>query len=681
MASITLRANVKPTGGYVETKYWRTGASNDCADHIYANNWNYNVYRSRIVFYIPLSNFKDQTVTSGSLKLVMLSPFSSAAKTKPIAIKILAGGGDNNSSYDSATLFSTITSYGNSKEYSISLTKEAIAIINNAILAQANGSSTTNYISIYLGQGGSSADFGARFVGYNPDSRYSASKPTLSLTYVPSISTGTITTSTPRIGSAINLTIKRNLDTYTHKVEWVINGKVHQTDNNITTSTSFTPLIGSTNDYLGSSTATSTTSAKCIITTYSDAKVEMGRSEVPFTLYMASAPSINWAAAPSISSTHTASDGKYISGYSSVKINAGAVSFNDGSELTGYRFRMNGCGINIDITQTKPEYTTSSLSTQTDANFSVYVSIKDSRGRYSGEKELTGFCYTYTSPVLINNNIYRTAAQNSATVDEMGAYLIVKGNYSYTSIEGWNSIQSVVVTDVSSSPTLTFSSFSSNGYNFSFSSNNKVKAESSYSIKITITDKLSSTPVTISIPEGRYLIHIPRGGKGIGIGTTGQDGCLRLGWPIKDLSIMSKNGNVLYDFSDVISQEGFMQKLGGPFLPTAGGSITGNLYLTENSSAIMDANTSSVLLSYNRSSATGASTGTCVGYHKNITTIRGAEILKHCAGVDSDGKPIMYDIASIGKNIFYSTANTDGTPSSIPGGTAVEGMIWLKPIT
>ena len=38
----------------------------------------------------------------------------------------------------------------NSKTYNISLTGEAITIINNAILAQANGSSTINYISIYV---------------------------------------------------------------------------------------------------------------------------------------------------------------------------------------------------------------------------------------------------------------------------------------------------------------------------------------------------------------------------------------------------------------------------------------------------------------------------------------------------------------------------------------------------
>lgn len=667
MASITLRANVKPTGGYADTRYWRSGATVNCADHLYVNNWDYNVFKSRIVFYIPLSDFKDQTVTGGSLKLVMLRPFSSVANTKPIAVKILAGGGDNNTNYEQATLFYTITSYGNSKEYSIPLTNEAIAIINNAILAQANGSSTINYISIYLGQGGTSAEYGARFVGFNPDSRYSASKPTLTLTYVPSISTGTITTSTPRIGSAINLTIKRNLNTYTHKVEWVINGVVRQTNNNITTSTSFTPSIGSTNVYLGSSTATSA-SAKCIITTYSDAKVEMGKSEVPFTLYMASAPSINWTTAPSISSTHTASNGKYISGYSKVKINAGAVSFNDGSVLTGYRFRMSDCGININITQTSVEYTTSSfLSTKTDANFSVYVSIKDSRGRYSSEKKLTGLCYAYTSPVLINNNIYRTAAQNSAAVDEMGTYLIVKGNYSYTSIGGWNSIQSVVVTDVSSSPTLTFSSFSSDGYNFSFGSNNKVKAESSYSIKITITDKLSSTPITISIPEGRYLIHIPRGGKGIGIGTTGQDGCLRLGWPIKDLSIMDKNGNVIYDFSGVVSQDGFMGELGGPFLPISGGLLTGDLKITDGKNICSQ--NGATIFGYSESK------GTRIGAPVGKTTIRGSGFLEHDDGITG------YQIATIGKNIFYSTANTDGTPSSIPGGTAIKGMIWLKPIT
>lgn len=529
MASITIKANVKPTGGYADTRYWRSGATVNCADHLYANNWNYNVYKSRIVFYIPLSTFKDQTITAGTLKLVMLTPFSSVAKTKPIAVKIRAGGGDNNTSYNEATLFYTIKSYGSSKEYYISLTNEAIAIINNAILAQANGGSI-NYISIYLGQGGDSPDYGARFVGFNPDSKYSASKPTLSLEYVPSISTGTITTSTPRIGSAINLTVKRNLDTYTHKVEWVINGTTYKTSENISTSDSFTPDISKTNNYLGSSTAVSA-SAICKISTYSADGVLMGSSEAPFTLHMASTPSITWSTPPSISSTHTDSK-KYVSGYSKININAGVVKFNDGSTLAGYRFRMNSCGININTTQTSSNYTTNLLSTNTNANFSVYVSIKDSRGRYSSERVISGLCYSYVSPALISSNIYRAAEQNSSIVDEMGEYLIVKGNYSCTSIGDYNEITKVVVTDITPTPSLTFSAFSDSSYNFSFCSNNKVNSESSYLIKISITDKFSTITVNLPVPEGRYLIHIPRGGKGIGIGTTGEDGYLRLGWPL-----------------------------------------------------------------------------------------------------------------------------------------------------
>ena len=662
MASITLQANVKPTGGYADTRYWHSGAAHSGGDHLYVNNWNYNNYKSRIVFYIPLSTFKDQTITSGSLKLVMLRPFSSVAKTKPIAVKIRSGGGDNNSSYDEATLFYTITNYGNSKEYDISLTNEAITIINNAILAQANGSPTVDYISIYLGQGDpSSADYGACFVGFSTTA-YAASRPTLKLEYVPSISTGTITTSTPRIGSAINLTIKRNLDTYTHKVDWIINGTVYQTTNNVTTSTSFTPLIENTNAYLGGSTATSVT-AKCIITTYSDTGVEMGSSEVPFTLYMANTPSITWTTPPSISSTHTDSGGKYISGYSKININAGEVSFNDGSTCTGYRFRMNNCGININITQTNKTYTTSFLTANTNTNFSIYVSIKDSRGRYSAERELTGYCYAYTSPILTSNNIYRAATQNSATVDEMGTYLIVKGNYSYTSIGGWNSIKSVSIIDDSSSSTLTFSSFSSDGYNFSFSSDAKVKAESSYLIKITITDQLSSTSITIPVPEGRYLIHIPRGGKGIGIGTTGEDGCLRLGWPIKDFSLIGPDGNIYLNLENVGTKEGFQTEIGGPFLSTIGGSITGIVQLSN--SAYLQTSDGYLLIGYDTTN------GSRLGSHANTTTICGSN-LKYYDGTKN------YNIATIGKNIVYAAADANGNPSEI---TPTEGMIWLKPIT
>lgn len=574
----TLKANAKLDSSIAKTYYWHSNGKELCSDHIYTNTHaDSKKYRSRITFYLSESTFLDQTVISGKLKIKLQTLYSSASKTEKVGVKMSLTGGDTTAAYNEAIFVGEISNF--SKEnvwFTVDLNSNGISMINQAIKEQDSS------ISLYFGPpevaSGGDKIYGARFYGYN----YSTAsvRPVLDLTHVPSISTGTVTTTTPRIGSPINLTINRNLSTYTHKVEWIIGGKIYHTENSVSTSTSFTPEISKTTDYLGSKSATSISDGTyCKIYTYSsntqNEETLMGSSEVPFTLHMASSPSIEWSTNPSIESTHPSN--YYVSSFSKIKIKGGVVGFLDGSELEGYRFRMNSCGININKTQTSSsEYTTEVLSANSDTEFKVYVSIKDSRGRYSAEKEIKDTCYSYSFPQLVETNVYR--AQNSAgtIIDEMGGYLIVKGKYSYKPIAGYNSITSVKVTGAN----LTFDKIIDASYNFSFSSSTLINPEQSYKITILLEDKFSSNKIEIPVPEGRYLIHIPRGGKGLGLGTVGENNYIKLGWPIRGLKLAGKAGEYL-DLSNVTSVEGLRTALEIPedYLKLTGGTITGNIIL------------------------------------------------------------------------------------------------------
>ena len=572
----TLKANVKLDSSIAKTYYWHSDGKELCSDHIYTNTHaNSKKYRSRITFYLSESTFLDQTVISGKLKIKLQTLYSSASKTEKVGVKMSLTGGDTTAAYNEAIFVGEISNF--SKEnvwFTVDLNDSGISMINQAIKEQDSS------ISLYFGPpevaSGGDKIYGARFYGYN----YSTAsvRPVLDLTHVPSISTGTVTTTTPRIGSPINLTINRNLSTYTHKVEWIIGGKIYHTENSVSASTSFTPEISKTTNYLGSSSATSISDGTyCKIYTYSsniqNEETLMGSSEVPFTLHMASSPSITWNTSPSIESTHPSN--YYVSSFSKIKIRGGVVTFLDGSTLEGYHFRMNSCGININKTQTSSsEYTTEVLSANSDTEFKVYVSIKDSRGRYSAEKEIKDTCYSYSFPQLVETNVYR--AQNSAgtIIDEMGGYLIVKGKYSYKPIAGYNSITSVKVTGAN----LTFDKIIDASYNFSFSSSTLINPEQSYKITILLEDKFSSNKIEIPVPEGRYLIHIPRGGKGLGLGTVGENDYIKLGWPVKGLKIEA-NSNLEIFGSDANSKESFQAALGGPFLPLGGGEMTDSITL------------------------------------------------------------------------------------------------------
>lgn len=428
-----------------------------------------------------------------------------------------------------------------------------------------------------------------------------------------------------------------------------------------------------------------------------------------------------------------------ISGYDTfyVPISVNFGNYNSKSKNISVKYNSITKSKNIEASSITSANTSSLLHTANKDSILMQVKVTDLRGKTgvlncgynTGSdgtyKDICNYTYlVYNKPQAGTISFYR-GKEDGSRDDLGGLYGIVKfsnykASYSSPSLTTITNTISLTLKDsrgnqVGVASTTIASGSSTQEITLLFktsassSTNSKLSLDEEYIISGTITDLSNySQDISGKISSSNYLLHFryqnSEGSlikqKSIGIGQAGRDlnsykinntsykdsGLLSIAYPIE--LTRAENGLKCFTSFIKITDGGTGAdnltdaQANLKILPTTGGTMTGLLRLTANSSAIVDTSTSAVLLSYNRSTVAGASTGTCVGYHGNTTTIRGAGILKHFDGTtDNNGNPIKYDIASIGKNIFYSTANTDGTPSSIPGETAQAGMIWLKPIT
>lgn len=252
------------------------------------------------------------------------------------------------------------------------------------------------------------------------------------------------------------------------------------------------------------------------------------------------------------------------------------------------------------------------------------------------------------------------------------------------------------------------------------STNSKLSLDEEYTISGTITD-LSGYSQNISgkISSSNYLLHFRYQDsdgklikqKSIGIGQAGRDlnsyninntsyknsGLLSIAYPIEltratsSLKCFTSPIRVVDGGTGAYSLEEAQKNL--EILPTKGGTMTGDLKISRsssNSGGIYLKDSTGALpgaLYYNGTNLWIGSTSAATTHHNGGTYISTG--YNGTSGNDSiyisipnatNNGAYSYKAYHAG-NIFYSASNADGTPDSIPGGTAIAGMIWLKPIS
>ena len=505
--------------------------------------------------------------------------------------------------------------------------------------------------------------------------------------------------------TGISATLKLNQadPTFKHQIKW----QIKLSDGTFSTIATYKDITSSTINYIFSPTYSQISTwfkgetkidGQVAVTTYNSAGTKLGEEKTtPFTLTLTKDSAVDikidsFTISPVTPSALGASNyvknktqikciGKYTKSNSNVSIKEAKVILTGGISSS---LSLNGENEQAVVT------TSNYISEQ--SKITATWTIKDSRG-FTWTSTITipaSSIKNYTSPKITNLIFYRSSgAGESIEGTKLGLRFTATTDSSF----GSNYINSVTLNDETLNP-------STNIYTWNYSSTNVFSSKDynlsqNYNFSLKVTDKAGTTVIkTFILPSSNYLIHIPNGGGAIAFGTTvpsNGKGYIHLGWPLKGLEINS-NSNLKFFGSNVNSKDSFLKAIGGPFLLSSGGTITGNLTInrSSNSGGIYLKDSTGALqgaLYYNGTNLWIGSTAVETTHHSGGTyistgyngTVGNDSIYISIPHATNNGAS-SYKAYHAG-NIFYSAdSNNDGTPDNIPGKTAIKGMIWLKPI-
>ena len=660
-------------GGYA----WQTstkGASNGAGNSFYMGNvWNgddHRNYNSSMGFTCSPSNF------GNGLPIVITKISATAevkkfAPSKPLKIYINDIYGPYHSQYNEKGYLGESGVNGNNFSFSFERNNNTVEIFNT--LASYLQTGTTFYVHWW----NSSGNTGGNGTG-GIAKGFSEYKTPLEITWEYAATDGSLNSTSYNTGATATLTIKPQDSTFKHDITWKINGYTIQTTTKAPASTkdftcSFSPNSEQIDTWFGSS-AKSRTGTVSIIT-YSSSGLNLGTVTKSFTLNLAKETCISTgniifnSSDMSLSpSNNVALGSNYVVGKTNIKC-TGKYTNNSKANISRFYVSLSGGitshNLSLDENSGVSVSAITSYTISSQKNISVVFTLIDSRGlTFTHTKTISvSNIKTYSPPVIKNISFFRTkdGKENIEGTNLGGQFEIILDSKFIST----NTLKEVKISSTSTSIDLdSFPSPSGSTYSFenmSFLSN--LSTTSSYEITITATDKLGiSTSSIFNLGTSQYIIHIPSGGKGLGFGATAENGCINLGWPIKGLKIAGEEGTYL-DLSQISSLDGFNKVLGGPFLPISGGTLTGDLKITDGKSICSQ--NGALILGYS------ATQGTQIGAPVGKTTIRGEGLLEHDNGFTG------YKIATIGLNIFYAEDDGTGKPKNH---SSTEGMIWLCPV-
>lgn len=769
-------------------RYWHgdSGASGD--ESLYAGyHASSKYYRSRLQFNTSSwswgdYNVKDITILSAKLELFPRGFYASSVRTADtwIVMNNVSASGDTEykeakEAGDGVLIKGKKPLENNTKHSYRDPNNPTVYYFNQEFLTRLEeyckaNDGTGSVFSIFIG--GASDVQGVIFTGRKPSGVSKDLVPRLVIEYVPSASTGSITTSIgdSQVQATVNIT--RNVTTYTHGIVWTINGTTLREISGVKISNTFT--IDSDNlvkTYFPVS-ATSI-NCSCKIITYSssiqDSSTKLGEKSVSFTLKPPNVASISWSTNPYMLADNSnlryaaaqSEKNTFIAGYSKPIINRGIASSNTGATISKYLINISSCGITeTNLTLTSQETTINKIlsASTSDRDFIVKIQIIDSRGKKSKEKQLfigTGSsckCYGYTIPSItslsgpkrvvgfrqVNEGQTGSFSYNTegyfqvgstrngynfdTTEAEEGKYIYLKATFNKTSLNGFNKIASssilcyeqgdttkgVFISNQKCTKTeflLPGTSASNKNYYYrkmiEDSEGNitgvefylPASPESIYLLKFYIYDYPKYRKNEYTIYSANYIIHIRKGGKSLGLGGAAKndDNTIYCGWELN----LKDPLQVKFGGTGSSSLQGLVANLSNYLLPIKGGTLTGNLTINQNSTNsggiyLRDSTGATPgALYYNGTNLWIGSTQAAAEHHHGGTYISTGYNGTEKIGNDSiyisipnaDNKGSSSYKAYHAGNIFYSGSTDGGTPDNIPGGTAIEGMIWLKPIT
>lgn len=342
----------------------------------------------------------------------------------------------------------------------------------------------------------------------------------VTLTTIPRKST--LSASNGTLGTAQTLTVTKKADSFTHTILYTCGTIKNQTicSKSSETSISWTPSIN-----LASQNTTGTSVAITLtITTYSGS-TSVGSNSISITCAIPASVAPSCSIAVSDDTELSSTYGAMVKGYSKMAVTVTATK-SYGSEISAYRVTANGSVYNT------ASFVTGVL--KSSGTLSVAATVTDKRGRTGSASESVSVL-DYSAPSVTLLKVGR--CDEDGTANNSGEYTKVTISGTVTSLNNKNSatytLEYKKTTDSSyTAVTLTdlADTYSVSNYTYIFAAD----SGSSYDVRLTITDDLSSGNRSTVVSTGATIMHWKANGKGMGIGKVSEiDDTLDMGWHIK----------------------------------------------------------------------------------------------------------------------------------------------------
>ena len=354
--------------------------------------------------------------------------------------------------------------------------------------------------------------------------RFSSSSQSYStdLNTIPRASKVSLSTSSQNIGSSVTIYTNRVSSSFTHKITYKLGSKTWTIGTNVGASVLWTLP----ND-LANEITTSTSKAGTITCETYSGSTKIGTSTATLTAQVPSNSTFN----PSISDmTHSEMNdtvknaiGAYVQGHSRLKIGFSGASAKYGATIKSYKIEFDG------KTYNSSSATTGAISKS--GSLTIKGTITDSRGR-TATKSVTVNVLAYSPPKITTLTVNR--CDSDGNNNPMGTYLKVRRAGTGMSLNGKNELTIVIKTKPRDSSTwttkdtvkTTSGSFDAtkifSGYDIT----------TSYDVRVEVTDKLTSTPVTTTRTLSTAQVPMSWSKTGIGVGKIWERGALDVGGDI-----------------------------------------------------------------------------------------------------------------------------------------------------
>lgn len=352
-----------------------------------------------------------------------------------------------------------------------------------------------------------------------------------SASYTTGVSSGTVTasasktlTTIPRestlaakngtLGTSLTMKVTKNNTNYAHTIKATCGSKTTTLcDRKTYTDVTYTPPL----DWASQNTTGTSVSVKYTITTYAStasnsAQIGTARTYTTTCSIPASVkPSCKVSVTDATSYYNTY--GGYVKGYSKFKITVTPTMAYD-SPITSYKTTANGS------TYTIANFTTDVLNSH--GSLTITAMVTDKRGRTSNAAKVTVSVLDYLPPAIKSLNVQRGYLTDGTTFtkNDQGDHIMVYYDWDFTKLNDKNSITAATLEYKKSSDTnyTLVQPFYINSGNWPF----EADTGSSYDIRLTITDKLSSTSKTTSASTAFTIMHWNAEGNGMAIGKVSE---------------------------------------------------------------------------------------------------------------------------------------------------------------